>query len=76
MRSELAYRRKRDAMDKLNRAFEYLRPRMQGESLQSRYVPTNAEAEAGSILVRLITEIAFDRDRMRQTGIVFSAIRT
>jgi hypothetical protein len=53
-------------MNKLNRAFEYLRPRMRGESLQSRYVPVNAEAEAGTILIRLITELAFDRDKLRE----------
>jgi len=38
----------RKALKKLDNAFEYLRPRMTGESLTK--TPRNSESEAGSIL--------------------------
>jgi len=63
-RNEQLYKRKREAMNKLNRAFDYLRPRMQGDAF--REISPNAEAEAGSILSKLIVELAFDRDLMRR----------
>lgn len=42
-------------MKKLISAFEYLRPRMQGDTLNG--IPPNAEAEAGSIIANLMVSV-------------------
>ncbi len=48
-------RKAREALRKLNHAFEYLRLRMQGDTIQG--IPPNAEALAGSILAAAMVRV-------------------